>query len=376
MKTSYKDIKVRDLIKGFSDESDHEGPVVGYEGKLNIRPAYQREFVYPEYKQVRVIETILENCPLGLIYWAVNPDGTFELMDGQQRTMSICNYINNEYSVNGLNFHSLLSEETKNKILDYELKVVLFEGTNEEKLKWFEKINEQGMVLDPQELRNSVYVGPWLMEAKRFFSKNNSPAKKISSRFIHLKDGWNRQKGLEIALKFVADRDYGSDKDEEIRKYMTTHQFDTDACDIITLFRDVVDWVDKTFIGTYPEMKNVKPTVWYKLYKQYKDKTLNPHTIDAEIQKLLDDDDVTSKTGIWEYVLDHNEYHLNLRAFSDRVKNVVYRKQGGICPICGEWHDISEMEADHIIPWSKGGTTDESNCQMLCRRCNRVKSDK
>ena len=153
MKCTEKKIKIRDLVAGYSDESEFGGPIVGYFGKLNIRPAYQREFVYRKDRQMAVIDTILGGWPLNNMYWAVSPDGTYELVDGQQRTNSIALYVaENAYSVKvdekDKYFHSL-SKEIQDKILDYELNVVFIEGTEAEKLKWFERINMAGMALEP-----------------------------------------------------------------------------------------------------------------------------------------------------------------------------------------------------------------------------------
>lgn len=375
MKCTPIKVKVRDLIKGYSDESEFGGPVLGYDGKLNIRPAYQREFVYPKDRQVAVIETILDGAPLNNMYWAKSEDGTYELVDGQQRTTSIALYVaEGVYSVNvdgKIKYFGSLSKEIRDKILDYELNVVVIEGTNDEKLKWFHKINIAGMELKPQELRNSVYTGPWLECAKKFFSKSKCPAEKIVAGYWKLKEGWNRQKGLEIALSWVADRD-GC----EIEDYMSKHQFDTDASDLINFFNEVMNWVKKTFPFTYKEMETIFEFDWYKMYRDHHMETLDANELNDEIKRLLLDEDVEKKKGIWEYVLDHNEYHLNLRAFPEKIKLAVYREQGGICAITGKHFPIEEMEADHIIPWSKGGTTEKSNCQMIWKYANRVKSDK
>lgn len=374
-KFSNLNISVREIVNGYSDESEFGGAIVGYGGKLNIRPAYQREFVYRTNRQRAVIETILDGCPLNNMYWAKSEDGTYELVDGQQRTTSVCLFVvDNAFSVNvdgKVKYFHNLSTEDKNKILDYEFEVKIIEGTNDEKLKWFHKINITGMKLEPQELRNSVYTGTWLSDAKHFFSKSDCIAKKITDGYWEMKEGWNRQKGLEHALSFVADRDGCT-----IEDYMSKHQFDMNADDLKKFFKEVMNWVKSVFPFTYKEMTSVNEGVWYKLYKNHHTETFDINAINDEIRNLLDDDEVENKTGIWEYVLDHNEYHLNVRSFSPKIKNAVYREQKGICPICGKYHPFNEMEADHIIPWSKGGTTTKENCQMLCRNCNRTKSAK
>lgn len=374
MKITNLEVSIREIVNGYIDNSDLGGAIVGYGGKLNIRPEYQREFVYKLDKQISVIETILDRCPLNNMYWAKSEDGTFELVDGQQRTNSVCRFYSGEFQVKvdgKICYWYNLSKEIQDRILDYKFEVKVIEGTNDEKLKWFHKINISGMELKPQELRNSVYTGKWLSKAKEFFSKSNCPAKKITNGYWDMKEGWNRQKGLEIALSYVAKRDCCS-----IEDYMAKHQHDENADDLIDFFKTIICWVKSVFPFTYKEMTSINEIVWYELYAEFHTKSFDVNKINDEIRKLLDDDDVVKKTGIWEYVLDHNEYHLNLRTFPISIKNAVYRKQEGKCAICGEYHPIEEMEADHIIPWSKGGTTELENCQLLCRHCNRVKGGK
>lgn len=379
MKCTEKKIKVRDLVAGYSDESEVGGPVLGYYGKLNIRPAYQREFVYKKDRQVAVIETILDGCPLNNMYWARSQDGTYELVDGQQRTNSIALYVKKQafsVKIDGkIKTFDNLSKELQDKIMNYELNVIIIEGTNDEKLKWFNKINIAGMELTPQELRNSIYTGLWLTDAKKFFSKSNCPAKRIVDGYWVLKEGWNRQKGLECALKWVADRD-GYPKECGVEEYMARHQFDDNANDLINYFIEVMNWVKKTFPFTYKEMLSIYEFDWYKMYKYHHNEILDPNELNDEIKRLLADEDIMKKKGIWEYVLDHNEYHLNLRTFPEKIKLEVYREQGGICPITGKHYEYDEMEADHIIPWSKGGATIKENCQMIWKYANRTKSSK
>lgn len=374
MKITNLEVSIREIVNGYVDESDFGGAIVGFGGKLNIRPEYQREFVYRLDKQVAVIETILDGCPLNNMYWAKSDDGTFELVDGQQRTNSVCRFYTGEFQVKvdgKICYWYNLSKEIQDRILDYKFEVKVIEGTNDEKLKWFHKINIAGMELKPQELRNSVYTGKWLSKSKEFFSKYNCPAKKITNGYWDMKEGWNRQKGLEIALSYVAKRDCCS-----IEDYMAKHQHDENADDLIDFFKTIICWVKSVFPFTYKEMTSINEIVWYELYAEFHTKSFDVNKINDEIRKLLGDEDVVKKTGIWEYVLDHNEYHLNLRTFPISIKNEVYRKQEGKCAICGEYHSIDEMEADHIIPWSKGGHTTLENCQLLCRHCNRVKGGK
>ena len=120
----------------------------------------------------------------------------------------------------------------------------------------------------------------------------------------------------------------------------------------------------------------MKGVDWETLYNTYKDNKYNTNEIEEKTKKLVLDDDVTKKSGIYPYILSRQEKHLSIRAFSDSIKQKVYEKQKGICKKCKEHFELSEMEADHITPWHEGGKTIEENCQMLCKEDNRRKSGK
>ena len=182
MKITPVKIKIRDLTEGFDDNA--ENGVRAYSGKLDIRPPYQREFVYNDKQRAKVIDTVIKGFPLNTMYWAKRKDGTFEIIDGQQRTLSICQYVNNEFSVNYKTFKAL-QESEKNAVLDYELTVYICEGDDKEKLDWFETINIAGAELTKQEMRNAVYSGPWVTDAKRYFSKTNCAAYNIGSKYVN-----------------------------------------------------------------------------------------------------------------------------------------------------------------------------------------------
>ena len=361
MKIQQHEITVRELVEGYND--DGEGGVVGYGGRLDIRPPYQREFVYKDAQRDAVIDTIRNGFPLNVMYWAVRDDGTFEIIDGQQRTISICQYTNGNFSIDGLAFHNL-QDDQKDTILDYKLMVYTCEGTDSEKLKWFETINIAGEELTPQELRNAVYAGTWVSSAKRYFSKVSCPAYGIAQNYV--KGSPIRQDYLETAIKWI--------NDGKIEEYMSEHQHDPNAVTLWNHFQSVISWVEAVFKKT--RKKEMQGLPWGDLYKSYKDAKLDPEEIENEIETLMADKDVTKKSGIYLYVLTREERYLNIRAFDDDMKREAYERQKGICIKCSEHFEIDDMEGDHIEPWSQGGKTNADNCQMLCKSCNRRKSDK
>ena len=360
MKIELLDLTVRDLVEGYRD--DGEGGVVGYGGNLDIRPPYQREFVYSDQQRVAVIDSIIKDFPLNVMYWSVRDDGTYEIIDGQQRTISIAQYATGVFSFNGLYFHNL-PDDKKKQILDYALTVYLCSGTDSERLAWFEIINIAGVKLTQQELRNAVYAGPWVTDAKRYFSRSGSacPAYQIGKDY--LRGSPIRQEYLETAIRWISSG--------EITDYMARRQHDESAAPLWDYFCSVIDWIKATFPTKRSSMKGVD---WGSLYNAYQDAKLDPVKIEAEVERLLDDEEVRRESGIYPYVLTREEKHLNLRAFDARMKRRVYRRQDGICAICKKEFTIAEMEADHITPWSEGGKTDEENCQVLCRQCNRKKA--
>ena len=372
MKIELKEISIREVVDGYMDNS--EGGVVGYNGKLNIRPPYQREFVYKDEQRNAVIETVIKKFPLNIMYWVKNSNDTYELLDGQQRTISICQYIDGEFSVNDMFFHNLTKEE-KDKILNYNLMVYFCEGTDREKLDWFKVINTVGEKLTPQEIKNAVYSGEWVTAAKKIFSKTGCPAHDIAENY--LKGSAIRQDYLETAIRWISSKD-----NIEIEDYMSKHQHDSNASEIWVYFQSVIDWVERTF----PREKDKKPRKdmkgieWGILYNKYKDNKYDPIALEKRIVELIEDDEVTKKSGIYKFLLsgEKDDSSLNLRDFDDKVVKKVYERQKGICPMCNsdKCLELGEMEADHIIPWSKGGKSVEENCQMLCMHHNRTKSDK
>lgn len=366
MKIALKNIEVRDLVAGYEDKAE-EG-VRGYNGQLNIRPAFQREFIYKEKQRNEVINTVRRGFPLNTMYWAVSGEG-FELMDGQQRTISICQYVQGDFAVefdgSPMFFNNLTSEKQK-QILDYELFVYVCEGSEGEKLDWFKIINIAGEKLTDQELRNAIYAGPWLADAKRWFSKSSAPA--VQEGRDRLVSGSPiRQEILETALSWISEG--------KIENYMSAHQHNKDAHELWTYWRAVFDWVKLVFPNQdSARARLMKGLPWGEWYNNYKEKKLNASAFEKRIIDLIDDDEVDNKRGIYEYLLTGNEKTLNLRAFDEKTKQKIYAKQKGICPACKKSFEIGGMEADHIVPWNKGGKTVPENCQMLCRADNRMKS--
>lgn len=358
MDITLKELTIRELVDGYEDNS--EGGVKGYGGRLNIRPPYQREFVYKDKQRDAVINTLTRDFPLNVMYWAVCADGTYEVIDGQQRTISICQYVEGDFAFNERYFHNLQSDEQE-QILNYKLMIYLCSGTDSQKLEWFRTINIAGEKLTEQELRNAVYAGSWLSDAKRYFSKTDCAAYNIGSDY--LVGTPIRQDYLETVISWINNGD--------IEAYMAKQQNKPNANELWLYFQSVISWVKATFVKYRREMKGVD---WGSLYAEFKDAELDSAKLEAEIAKLMADDDVSKKKGIYHYVLTRKEKHLSIRAFTDNQKREAYERQKGICTVCKEHFDIAEMEADHITPWHAGGKTDAANCQMLCKEDNRRKS--
>lgn len=363
MKIELKEIPIREVAAGYKDSA--ENGVVAYGGRLDVRPAYQREFIYKDAKRDAVIDTVRKNFPLNVMYWVKTDAGDFEMLDGQQRTISICSYVNKEYSINYQYFHNL-TEDEQEQILNYKLMIYICEGSKKEQLDWFRVINIAGEKLTDQELRNAIYTGEWLSNAKTFFSKNGCPAYSIGNKLINGTP--IRQDYLETALSWISKRD-----GKIIEEYMSEHQHDTNANELWLYFQSVINWVNVLFPNYRKEMKGIE---WGVLYNQYHNNAYDSKEFEARIAELVEDDEVQSVKGIYEYLFDGEEKHLNLRQFDQKTKRAKYQQQKGICANCGKYFEIEEMEADHIDPWHSGGKTTIENCQMLCRHCNRVKSGK
>jgi hypothetical protein len=359
MQIELKRIKISEVVKNYRDNSE-EG-VLGFDGKLNIRPKYQREFVYNEKQRNAVIETVRKGFPLNVMYWVENEE-YFEVLDGQQRTLSICDYVTGKFSVNFQYFHTLEDDEQQ-QILDYELMVYFCKGKNSEKLDWFKTINIAGEKLTDQELKNAVFTGEWLTDAKRYFSKTNCPAYNIAKEY--LTGTPIKQDYLETVLDWISGGN--------IEQYMAENQSKENANELWLYFNNVINWVKTIFPNYRKEMKSVN---WGKLYNNYKDRNFDAKRLETEVLKLMKDEDVTKKSGIYFYLITNETKYLNLRAFTPNQKREAYERQKGICPVCGNHFEFEEMQGDHIIPWSEGGKTTTENCQMLCIKDNREKSNK
>lgn len=375
-------ITIPELIKGYAEKGrEGEDGVVAYGGLLDVRPPYQRNFIYNYKEQCEVIRTISKGFPLNVMYWSKTPDGRFELMDGQQRTISICRYFAdgyNTYSVGDLGVghdneffaHNLRNTYPRKyeEMLAYDkLEIYVCEGTAEEIHDWFTVINIAGKVLTPQEILNTSYTGTWLTAAKSYFSrKYNCPAQNLAGDYMS--GSPNRQDYLETVLQWIADRD-GLKK---ISTYMGDHQSDENAEDIINYFKSVFAWVERTF--TVKRKKLMNGLQWGLFYNRHKDDKLDPIAVENRIQELLQDYDndygVTNPNGIYEYILTGKESCLQIRAFRQQEKQQAYERQNHCCADCGKPFDLSEMEAHHKKAWADGGHTTPDNCVMLCKECH------
>ena len=366
MKIELHSVTVRELVAGYVNSED-EG-VVAYGGRLDVRPKYQREFIYSEKQQQAVVDTVTRGHPLNVMYWSVREDGSYEVIDGQQRTLSVCEYVAGKFAYMFRYFGNLTRDE-QNKILDYELMVYFCEGTASEKIDWFKVINIAGLKLTAQEMRNAVYSGPWVSDAKRYFSKPGCVAAKVGSPYLN--GSADRQEYLETAITWIIN----SAKDKAIEEYMAIHQGDEEATELWLHFQKVINWIETLFPKYRKEMKGLE---WGRLYSEFSAKSYNPKELERQIAALMSDKEVQKKGGNYEYLLSGGvrKEKLNLRTFDDDEKREAYERQKGICPVCGQHFEYEEMEGDHIVPWSRGGKTVPENLQMLCRRDNALKSDR
>lgn len=372
MKTTRQNITIKELFNGYCDQG-WDG-VVGYGGRLDIRPKYQREFIYDEERQRKVIDTILHGRPLNIMYWVVNGDH-YDLLDGQQRTLSICRFLDHKFVIfdqNGEKWYwNSMPKNFLEQLYNYQLEICICEGTEDEIYNWFRTINISGIALNEQEMLNATYTGEWLTDARRHFSKPNCAAYGLGKDYM--RGSVERQDYLAKTLKWISKND--------VKGYMAAHRRDTDASELWHYFEDVIHWVQAIFTNYRSEMKGLE---WGKFYNDFKDVTFDPDELEKRIKALMADDEVQTKSGIYEYILYGQEKFLNLRAFDNATKRTVYERQDGHCPYCdkeqggeniGRKYSITEMEADHIIPWSKGGKTTIENCQMLCKKHNNLKSN-
>lgn len=364
------EVTVGDIARGYIN--NEEQGIRGYGGQLDIRPPYQREFIYNESEQQAVISTVLKGYPLNVMYWVRRSEDAecpYEVMDGQQRTLSLCEYVDGKFAYDFKNFFNQPADIQK-FILDYPLTIYLCEGEPSEKLEWFKTINIAGKPLNEQEINNAVYAGPFVTDAKRHFSKSNCGASRLGKDLVNGRP--LRQELLKKALEWMAEHETREGKPQSVVGYMAEHQHDPNANNLWTYFQNVLNWTITNF-----DLKRFKKIMkglnWALYYDKYHSTTLDTADLASRISKLILDSDVQKQMGIIPYVLTGDERHLDLRGFPEDIKLAVWEKQHHICPSCQKEFDYEFMEGDHITPWREGGRTVIENCQMLCRECNRRK---
>lgn len=379
------DVTVKDICDGFVyNELEGKG-LFGLSGKLTIQPEYQRNYFYADGKKdVAVMGSILKGYPLGLIYFNKVSDDNLEVLDGQQRITSFGRYVTNKFAVkdeNGMEqYFSGIAADKQSKILNTKLLIYECEGTESEIKEWFKTINIAGVPLNDQELLNAVYSGPFVTLGKAEFS--NSQNANIQKWSAYISGSANRQDFFERALDWVSKDNIGD--------YMSRHRFDKNIMELKVYFNSVIDWVSSVFIDVESEMKGLE---WGRLYEEYHNTPYNPTKVSKEVQKLYGDPYIKNRKGIFEYILGGSvdTKLLVIRVFDEATKNIVYSTQTANakstgksnCPLCAIGHEankskiwkLSEMDADHVAAWSKGGATDMKNCQMLCQTHNRAKGN-
>lgn len=373
MRITPKKITVSELLDGYEENPDDR--VVGWGGKLDIRPSYQREYIHdknPDFQE-NLIKSVYHQLPINLVYFAKMGENAYELLDGQQRILTICRYVYGvrdfpvELNEKPCYFNQLEADGSARQILDYEVHVHICEGDRKELMEWFRTINTGAHKLSEQELRNSFYNGPWVTDAKRYFTKPGGQAI-VCGRYMTGKR--ERQDHLEQIIQWRI----GSKKDEDICAFMGKHQQNPDAKELWKYFEEIDAWI----LGLFDEDRSLRGIDWGKLHRKYSEHNYDPKYTKGRAKELLDDYEVKAKSGIYEYILsgEIEEKHLNLRTFDKAVKKKIWIKQGRICPPCKKTVSLRDAHADHIKPWSKGGKTEEENCQVLCVQCNLSKSNK
>lgn len=394
MKTKLRtDLTIRQICEGFQYSESEEKGLFGWGGKLTIQPEYQRNYIYANGKDdAAVVDSLLKGYPIGLIYFVETEKDKYEILDGQQRITSIGRYVTNKFAWIDENdipykFESL-PKDKQDKIYNTELTIYICSGEESEIKEWFKTINIAGKPLNNQELLNSIYSGPFITKAKEVFS--NSQNSNLHKWLSYMKVEVKRQGLLEVALSWVS-KDW--EKDGNLEKYMADHRHDDNINELTSYFNDVINWVSTIFIDVKAEMQYVN---WGKMYEKYHKNPYNSNDISKKLNELYSDYFVNDKKGCYEYILkgckQEDTKLLNIRLFDEPTKKAVYEKQTQIakiknisnCPMCviedlsnkTKIWDYKDMDADHVTAWSKGGATDISNCQMLCRTHNHIKGNR
>lgn len=384
------DKTIDEICKGFV-YSELEGKgLFGWSGKLVIQPEYQRNYLYAEAKmEEAVIQSVLNDLPLGLLYFNKVSETRYEVLDGQQRITSLGRFLTGKFPLFDENdtpyYFTSLPDDQKKKIRETTLTIYICEGEESEIKAWFKTINIAGIPLNHQEVSNAVYSGPFVTKAKEEFS--NSQNANIQKWSAYIKGKVSRQDYLRTALEWVAH----SDDDDVVDAYMSKHRFDTDITELKTYFISVIDWVSSTFTDVESEMRGLE---WGRLFETYHNTPYDPAEVSKKVHRLYADGAVKKRAGIFEYILGGcvDTKLLEIRIFDDRIKQVVYERQTAEakgkdisnCPLCALGNDnnkhriykLKEMDADHVTAWSNGGATDISNCTMLCATHNRAKGNK
>ena len=378
---------VGDICKGFIYDQNENKGLYGLDGQLIIQPEYQRNYIYGDGKKdVAVVESLLKGYPLGLIYFVKNADGKYEVLDGQQRITSFARFVNKSWPFavnwNGkTRYIDSLDLDERKRITEAPLTIYVCEGEPSEIQEWFETINIAGVPLVKQELRNASYHGPFVTKARAVFS--NTGNANMNRWKTYVKGDPKRQAVLETALDWVSEG--------KIDDYMSKHRYDTNIGELAKYFETVIDWIDSVFEYTGSEVCGLE---WGRLYRQYHMNAYSKEKVTKRVNELLDDTQVEANRGIFEFILggEQNTSLLNIRVFDQKTQKTVYEKQTkeakekGVsnCPLCAVGHDANksriykqnEMEADHVTAWSKGGASDITNCQMLCKTHNRAKGNR
>lgn len=378
-------VTIRRLFEGCTNEfgepcftNKETGEIRCFGGRLNPRPSYQREFVYSEQDQKKVFETLHRAFPLGTMYWCDTGDGSYELIDGQQRTISILNILTDGVSISIYGedkFFSDLPESEQEQILDQELLIYVCSGDVSEKLDWFSTINIAGKALKAQELRSAVYSGPFVSDARRYFVSGAAGAALANGYDVFVNNSTLRQELLEQVLFWHADFEGFNDGnlDMAIRGYLKVHRSDEDAKSLFVYYEEVLGWANYIFGTKYK--KELPKVEWGLLYNRYHEIPCSPREIRAKVDALMENPEITKKVAVFEYVFSGEEKILSPRAFDDSMKRSKLEEQDHKCAYCGgEIPDMKSAHADHIIPWSKGGKTEYGNLQILCVKCNCKKS--